>query len=407
MNKNIKIILLLVFTCVACFLIHDNVQALDSNSVDSVNFTTSNSLDNDLTNINNHFEIHPFYQFKDYKVLYCHDNGTTYCKNRFAIDSSGKIDVDFIEFLEDFNNKNVKTLFLIAKTNIGSIYETETPYIFFGSNDMLVKKKTYIENRPTPNFRGNTYQFLYSDKSDDNMGNNYYVLRKIGDKQFSFNVFTKDTYNLSFNVLYSTSTNLKTDDTYYIYSNFPILFDDGSPFVDSSSITVPPEQMGPLEKFIHDLFVPSNDFLSNWFSDINDSISKQMGFLAYPFTWVLDFLENFLTLEDTGHYIISWSDIKVPNFESFSIIEGGSFDLATLLENNTLNAFHELYFLITDALMIIAFLYLCINTYNRIFGGQVDNYEYISVDEGYNVDPKTGEVKSQWVRERKTRKEKI
>ena len=56
---------------------------------------------------------------------------------------------------------------------------------------------------------------------------------------------------------------------------------------------------------------------------------------------------------------------------------------------------------------IISFFYLCINIYNRIFGGQVDNYEYISLDEGYNVDPQTGEVKSQWVRERKTRKEKV
>jgi len=397
MIKNIKIFLLLLFTCLSCFLIHDNVHALNSNS-----------LDNDLTNINNHFEISPLYQYNDYKVTYCNDYGTTWCHDNYNTDSSAKINVDFVDFLDKHANDNkTKLLYIINKTSIDTDYESTTPYIFLSLNHFVLKKRTYVDSHPTAWYRGNTYQFLYADDADDKNGNYYYFFRKIGDKQFSFNVMTKDTYNIVFNVLYDNRTNKLYNDTYYIYSNIPILFDDGSPFVGSSTITVPPQEMGPLQKFIHDLFVPSNDFFSSWFNEMSDEVSKQMGFLSYPFVWILDFLENFLTLEDTGQYVISWNDIKVPNFESFSIIKGGSFDLASLLKNDTLNAFHQLYFLITDALLVIAFLYLCMNTYNRIFGGDVDKYEYISSDEGYNIDPDTGEVMSQWVRNRRTRKERI
>ena len=398
MNKYIKIFLLLLVACIGSFLIYDNVHA-----------ATSNSLDNDLTNINNHFEITPFYLFNDYKVSYCNDYGSTWCKDIYNVDSSGKIDVNFVDFLTNngFDDKKTKVLYLLTKTAIDTNYETETPYIFFSLNEMYIKKNTYVENRPTPNFRGNTYKFLYSDDDDDNLGNFYYMFRKIGDKQFSFNVMSKEQYNVVFNVLYDTKTDTLYDDTYYIYSNYAIKREDGSTFVDSSTITVPPEQMSPLEKFIHDLFVPSNEFLEGWFTSIRDEFEKQLGFLAYPFTWVLDILENFLTLTDTGHYIISWNDVKVPNFDDHTIIHSGIFDLASLLENPIIKSFHDLYLVIIDSLMLLAFFSLCMNAYSRMFGGQVDNYEYISVDEGYNINPETGEVESQWVRERKTRKEKI
>lgn len=163
------------------------------------------------------------------------------------------------------------------------------------------------------------------------------------------------------------------------------------------------EKLTDLLKF---LFIPGDDFLNNWFEDLKRGFEKQLGFLSYPITWILEILNKFLTLNDTGHYIISWSAIKVPNFD-FNIIESGSFDLASLLQNSTIKSFHDMYLVIIDALMLLAFMNLCLNVYNRIFGGDVDNYEYISVDEGYNIDVETGEVKSQWTRQRRTRKEKI
>lgn len=171
-------------------------------------------------------------------------------------------------------------------------------------------------------------------------------------------------------------------------------------------INLPSKLVNLLIDALKSLFIPSDSFFQDWFKDVQKSFEKQLGFLSYPFTWILEILNRFLNLTDTGHYIISWSSLKVPNF-NFNIINSGSYDLATLLQNSTINRFHELYFTITNALMLLAFFGLCMNTYNKIFGGDTDNYEYISVDEGYSIDDSTGEATNHWIRERKTRREKI
>lgn len=132
------------------------------------------------------------------------------------------------------------------------------------------------------------------------------------------------------------------------------------------------------------LFIPSDEYLKNWFDDMQKSIEEQLGFLSYPITWILNILNRFLTLNDTGHYLISWGAIKVPNFD-FNIIESGSFDLSTLLENSTINSLHSLYITVVNALMLLGFMNLCMNTYNRIFGGDIDTYEYLTIDEGYTL----------------------
>lgn len=170
-------------------------------------------------------------------------------------------------------------------------------------------------------------------------------------------------------------------------------------------ITLPSTIVNLLIDAVKTLFIPSDGFLSTWFNDVKDAMEDQLGFLAYPVTWVLDFLDKFLALEDTGSYVISWPDIKVPNFDQ-NIINAGSYDLADLLDNSTINTFHELYLMVINALMLLGFMKLCNNTFNRVFGGEIDNYEYVTVDRGYNVDESSGEVTSSYYRKRVTTKER-
>ena len=153
------------------------------------------------------------------------------------------------------------------------------------------------------------------------------------------------------------------------------------------------------------LFIPSDDFLQNWFTEMQESLEEQLGFLSYPTTWIITILQRFMTLEDTGSYVLSWGNINVPLFD-VPIIQAGSFDLATLLENDTINTFHEIYFMVLNALTLLAFMGLCMNTYNRIFGGDQDNYTYLSVENSYDVDPSTGEILTQHTRERESRRVK-
>jgi len=122
---------------------------------------------------------------------------------------------------------------------------------------------------------------------------------------------------------------------------------------------------------------PSDEFLSAWFYNLKNSVEKQFGFLSYPVTWTLTFLERFYALEDTGTYVIRWADVKVPNFDAI-IIRGGSFDLASLLQNPTIRSLHDLYLMCLDGIIVFLFLKLCMNTINRVFGGSVQEDERFS-----------------------------
>ncbi|HIQ93868.1 TPA: hypothetical protein IAB29_01875 [Candidatus Ventrenecus stercoripullorum] len=121
-------------------------------------------------------------------------------------------------------------------------------------------------------------------------------------------------------------------------------------------------------------FGVDDSYLNDWFSRMNMLFSEQFGFLAYPFTWILTFLQRLVEYQDTGHYVISWGDIKVPNFDA-NIISAGSFDLATLLENDVINTFHETYFIVVNGLIILSFLNYCLNKINSVLGSN-DVREY-------------------------------
>lgn len=133
--------------------------------------------------------------------------------------------------------------------------------------------------------------------------------------------------------------------------------------------------MNDLSNLFISLIIPSNEDLSNFFSHFKNTIEEQFGFLSLPITWILEILSRFYDLKDTGHYIFTWDNIYVPNFEDYAIIKSGSYDLATLLNNTTIKTFHDLYILVSDALIVLSFINYTLNVMNRIFGGDVQDYE--------------------------------
>lgn len=137
-------------------------------------------------------------------------------------------------------------------------------------------------------------------------------------------------------------------------------------------------------------FGVEESYLNDWFSRMNMLFSEQFGFLAYPFTWILTFLQRLIEYEDTGHYVISWGNISVPNFD-FNIIEAGSFDLATLLENSTIATFHDLYFVCVNGLIILTFLNYCLNKINSVLGSNdVREYDVSTASDVVTFDQLSG-----------------
>lgn len=140
------------------------------------------------------------------------------------------------------------------------------------------------------------------------------------------------------------------------------------------------------------LFVPSDDYFETKFNELSENVEGILGFLGYPYTLLTNTFDYFMTIEDTGEYIIKWDDVKVPNFEEYSIIKGGSFDFSVLLQDEKINLLRNIAFAFINALLTLAFLQLCHNQYNKIFGGDISTTEFISVSNEYDIDYDTGEV---------------
>lgn len=148
-----------------------------------------------------------------------------------------------------------------------------------------------------------------------------------------------------------------------------------------------------LLSFLSKLFIPDSEKMSNIATDFMDWFEEKLGFLGQPITFTINFLNRFLNLTDTGHYVIHWSDIKVPLFD-YVIIQSGEIDLASFLQNPIINTIHNVTFVIINGGIGIAFLMLCGKKLDDIFGQSHDNTgETLIEHEGYSINNETGEVK--------------
>lgn len=167
-------------------------------------------------------------------------------------------------------------------------------------------------------------------------------------------------------------------------------------------IELPKTIINLLTDALKSLFIPSDDFWQNNFNDVEDLIEKKLGVLGYPFILVNNTLNFFLTLDDSNDYVITWNDVKVPNF-NYVIIPAGSYDLGSVLEDSNIKYAHDLYMLCLNALILLSFVKLCHNKYVDVFGGQYDDTEYIVVEDSVTDVVDTDRGKRYFTRKEKRR----
>lgn len=156
------------------------------------------------------------------------------------------------------------------------------------------------------------------------------------------------------------------------------------------------------------LFIPEDNYFKNWFDDFKTYFEEKLGFIATPFTIIIDFVNSYLNLSSSNDIIIDVPDITVPNFEENKIISATTFNWSqTLRSKQALNTLWQLYLSFIDVYLILNFINLCESKYNRIFGGDTSNYEYYTVEDSYTFDNDTGEVLSARRNERTTTRKKV
>lgn len=107
---------------------------------------------------------------------------------------------------------------------------------------------------------------------------------------------------------------------------------------------------------IKSLFIPSDDFFSNYFTNLKDWFSDRLGFLFYPFEIVIDILNKIANINFSDP-VIHIPDINEP-FTNKKLISSTTFDFNSLLSNSILKNIHDIYLIGVDVVIIIALVNL-------------------------------------------------
>lgn len=113
-----------------------------------------------------------------------------------------------------------------------------------------------------------------------------------------------------------------------------------------------------------ELFVPSSDFFNNSFSDLNDWFSDKLGFIFYPFEFILNFFNRLLNIEFTEP-IINIPEISEP-ITNETVISDFTFNFNDLLINEKIKYAHDLYLMFVDVILTISFINLLKNKFEEV-----------------------------------------
>lgn len=112
------------------------------------------------------------------------------------------------------------------------------------------------------------------------------------------------------------------------------------------------------------LFIPNDEFFSNYFNDLKDWFSARFGFLAYPLELVLDILNRILIINFTEP-AFNIPEIAEP-ITNTKLISATSFNFNTLLENVTLKTVHDTYLILVDAVIIFNLVNLAKSKFEEV-----------------------------------------
>ena len=121
---------------------------------------------------------------------------------------------------------------------------------------------------------------------------------------------------------------------------------------------------GAIADAVAGIFVPSADFYPTAISNLKDAFSDRMGLLTYPISVLFDFLDRVVNLSDQQP-ILTWGNIYLPGYAT-PLVAAGQYNLNDAIGTSQGKQLHDIYLVIVDAMMILAFVELCRHKYQKI-----------------------------------------
>lgn len=115
---------------------------------------------------------------------------------------------------------------------------------------------------------------------------------------------------------------------------------------------------------IASIFVPSPDFYPTAISNLKDAFSDRMGLLTYPISVLFDFLDRVVNLSEQQP-ILTWGNIYLPGYAT-PLVAAGQYNLNDAIGTSQGKQLHDIYLVIVDAIMVLAFVDLCRHKYQKI-----------------------------------------
>lgn len=114
---------------------------------------------------------------------------------------------------------------------------------------------------------------------------------------------------------------------------------------------------------IKSLFIPEDDFFSNYFSELYDFFTEKFGILMYPLDLLIKIVRRFLSLE-SGRQLITVPDISIGDFGI--LIHGFSFYLDEYWHQEPYSYIYGIYKIFVNSLCVIYLVNLAKKKYDEV-----------------------------------------
>ena len=122
-----------------------------------------------------------------------------------------------------------------------------------------------------------------------------------------------------------------------------------------------------LGELLTNLFVPDTSDINSIFDTLSTFLNNKLGFLMFPFDFIIDFLNRFVSLPNDPVKEISVSAIKIGDFGT--LIPAFSFNVAEYWEKAPFNQIYNIYLIFVHAFIGFGLYKLSLNKFNEIVGG--------------------------------------
>lgn len=116
------------------------------------------------------------------------------------------------------------------------------------------------------------------------------------------------------------------------------------------------------------LFIPDSDDLNSVFDTLSNYFSNKLGFLLFPFEFIVDFLNRFINIPNNPVKVLTVPSISIGSFGT--LIQGFSFNIAEYWESGPFSQIYTIYLIFVHAFIGFGLYKLCLHKYNEIVGGK-------------------------------------